>query len=184
MLHSVGSPLFDSIVSLLAKFKAFYSHLKLIAQEESLSSPNNLNSSSSQAFSQMKARNNTQQVALSRDDIEMVINKLGLGSYSEKTEKQSKRIEDDGDDDFLEVVSLLLKEKEASMDELNKAFSIFDSDGDGFIDAVELQYVMAMLGFEQGTKVEECEKMIRAYDENGDGKIEFREFKNMLEDAN
>ncbi|KAG0479120.1 hypothetical protein HPP92_013839 [Vanilla planifolia] len=81
----------------------------------------------------------------------------------------------------LEPAYRLLEEKEASLDELEKAFAVFDEDGDGEISVEELRRVLKRLGFEEEFGLEDCRRMIGAYDVDGDGQIGFTEFKTMLE---
>ena len=74
-----------------------------------------------------------------------------------------------------------LEEEEASLDELQRAFVVFDKNGDGFIAAEELSSVLTALGFSEGRKVEDSKSMIKAYDLDGDGKICLNEFIGMLQ---
>ncbi|CAN0910017.1 Probable calcium-binding protein CML46 [Linum grandiflorum] len=84
-----------------------------------------------------------------------------------------------GSDQILE----LFDEKEPSLEEVKEAFEVFDSNGDGFVDEVELQRVMVALGLKEGFGVERCREMIRVVDENGDGKVEFGEFVKLMENS-
>ncbi|XP_008797387.1 calmodulin-like protein 7 [Phoenix dactylifera] len=114
-------------------------------------------------------------------DVEMAMRKLGLWNSEEETGEEcggrckACRLMDEA--------YILLEEKEATLEELEEAFAVFDEDGDGFISDKELRSVMQKLGFEEGKELEDCKKMLRAYDEDGDGKINFKEFKKMLEFA-
>ncbi|XP_058108949.1 probable calcium-binding protein CML45 [Magnolia sinica] len=191
ILNFVGSMLFCGIINLLIKFKQFHNrflhtHIELVPREESLAIvPENLYSdsycSNKQILSKSRQTNGTQEVMLDGDDIEIVIRKLGMGSLGKEIQKQCKGKHVDCS--LVEAVSVLLEEKEASIDELDGAFAIFDENRDGFIDAAELQRVMAVLEFKEGMELENCKKMIGVFDENGDGRIDFGEFKNMLEDV-
>lgn len=58
--------------------------------------------------------------------------------------------------------------------EYKKAFSLFDKDGSGEIDADELGTVMKSLGVE--TTDEELEEMLALADADGSGEIDFNEF--------
>lgn len=78
-------------------------------------------------------------------------------------------------------VSGVMEEREASLEEVEEAFKVFDGNRDGFIDAEDLQRVLCRLGFEEGKEIEDCEKMIGAFDRNGDGKIGLEEFVMLLE---
>ncbi len=61
-----------------------------------------------------------------------------------------------------------------SQEELVKAFNVFDSDGNGYIDAKELRLAMTRLG-EKLTEAE-VDDMIKDADKNGDGKVDYKEF--------
>ncbi|KAJ3705766.1 hypothetical protein LUZ61_009471 [Rhynchospora tenuis] len=80
-----------------------------------------------------------------------------------------------------EEVSDLFEEKEPSLEEAKEAFSVFDSNSDGFIDASELQRVLSELGFKAEVGLDECQGMIEVHDENKDGRIDFNEFLKFLE---
>ncbi|KAM0953879.1 putative EF-hand domain-containing protein [Dioscorea sansibarensis] len=113
---------------------------------------------------------------VSNEDAKVVIGKLGLWTSSSSSSRRSK------DNKLLEGVYRLLEEKEASLRELEEAFTVFDEDGDGLMNQKDLFRVMNKLGFE-GLKLEECKKMIKVYDLDGDGCISFKEFRFMLECA-
>ena len=61
---------------------------------------------------------------------------------------------------------------------IREAFKVFDSDGNGFINASELRQVMMNLG--EKLSEEEVEMMIREADTNGDGLVNYEEFINMM----
>ena len=74
------------------------------------------------------------------------------------------------------------EEEEPSLGEVRAAFDVFDVNGDGFIDAGELQRVLCSLGLvEEGPEVENCQRMTSAFDENQDGLIDFCEFVKLME---
>eukprot|EP00658_Telonema_sp_P-2_P077520 TRINITY_DN702_c0_g1_i8.p1 TRINITY_DN702_c0_g1~~TRINITY_DN702_c0_g1_i8.p1 ORF type:complete len:167 (+),score=72.23 TRINITY_DN702_c0_g1_i8:210-710(+) len=62
--------------------------------------------------------------------------------------------------------------------DLSEAFSLFDTDGSGAIDASELCTAMAALGF--NPKKSEIDKMVREMDKDGDATIDLHEFMVML----
>lgn len=64
--------------------------------------------------------------------------------------------------------------------EMKEAFELFDTDGNGTIDAKELSNAMRALGFEM-TK-EELNQMIADVDRDGSGAIDFDEFVYMMTD--
>ncbi|XP_052195154.1 probable calcium-binding protein CML46 [Diospyros lotus] len=80
-------------------------------------------------------------------------------------------------------ISNLFEEKGPSMDEVKAAFDVFDENGDGFIEAKELQRVLCVLGFKEGLEVENCRRMIDAFDKDGDGRIDFGEFLKFMENT-
>ncbi|XP_044963493.1 calmodulin-like protein 3 [Hordeum vulgare subsp. vulgare] len=108
---------------------------------------------------------------LTSGDIEIVTARLGLTRFSYQG------------CEGLGVVEELMDGKQASQDELEEAFCIFDRDEDGFICTGELWNVMRRLGWKEGAMYEDCVRMIRAFDEDGDGKISFLEFRRMMENA-
>lgn len=114
------------------------------------------------------------ELELSREDLEMVMQKMGI---SEETKRGKQIKEKIAFDDVLDI----FEEKEPSLEEAREAFSVFDRDSDGFIDASELQRVLSELGFKAEVGLDECQGMIEAYDENKDGRIDFNEFLKFLE---
>ncbi|XP_010244597.1 PREDICTED: calcium-binding protein CML42-like [Nelumbo nucifera] len=67
--------------------------------------------------------------------------------------------------------------------DLTEAFKVFDVDGDGFISAMELQVVLAKLGFSEGSEIGRVEQMIFSVDRNQDGRVDFYEFKDMMQNV-
>lgn len=112
--------------------------------------------------------------SLSREDAEVVMERMGLSCT---------RGEQEGGGIGHGEISRLFEEKEPSLEEVREAFDVFDVNGDGFIEAEELQRVLRGLGMEEGKEVEDCGRMIRAFDENGDGRIDFREFVKLMENC-
>ncbi|KAJ0436814.1 putative EF-hand domain-containing protein [Helianthus annuus] len=80
-----------------------------------------------------------------------------------------------------DMVDLFI-EDEPSLDEVKEAFSVFDKNGDGYIDANELQNVLFEMGFLQISE-SDCRTMIVGYSAQNDGKINFQEFLKVVEDA-
>ena len=66
-------------------------------------------------------------------------------------------------------------------DELLEAFRVFDQDGDGFISAEELRYLMCNLG--EKLSQEEVNEMIAEADTDGDGQVDYREFVAMMKSS-
>ncbi|KAJ6697644.1 EF-HAND CALCIUM-BINDING DOMAIN CONTAINING PROTEIN [Salix purpurea] len=63
---------------------------------------------------------------------------------------------------------------------LQEAFKIFDENGNGYIEAVELKRVLQCLGLDKGWGMEQIQKMLRAADLNFDGMVDFNEFELMM----
>lgn len=61
--------------------------------------------------------------------------------------------------------------------DLEKAFKVFDLDGNGFITSQELECVLKRLGLWDG---KDCSSMICFYDTDLDGMLDFQEFKKMM----
>ncbi|KAL2241865.1 UNVERIFIED_CONTAM: putative calcium-binding protein CML44 [Sesamum indicum] len=64
--------------------------------------------------------------------------------------------------------------------DLQKAFRVFDLDGDGFITSEELQIALSRLGLWDEHSGQDCRHMIDVYDANSDGLLDFEEFKDMM----
>ncbi|KAF9663742.1 hypothetical protein SADUNF_Sadunf17G0083700 [Salix dunnii] len=110
-----------------------------------------------------------------REDVEMVMENLGLFCSSESEELTEWMGSDE--------ISQLFDEKEPSLEELKEAFNVFDHNSDGFVDASELQRVFYQLGLKEGLDLGKCRKIIRTFDENGDGRIDFNEFVKFMENS-
>lgn len=110
---------------------------------------------------------------IERDEVKMVMEKLGIFCSSESEELEEKY--------GSKELSELFEEQEPSLKEVKMAFDVFDENKDGFIDAKELQRVLCILGLKEVSEVENCQKMIRNFDENHDGRIDFIEFVKIME---
>ncbi|OAY85771.1 putative calcium-binding protein [Ananas comosus] len=111
---------------------------------------------------------------LTYDDVTMVMRRLGVLGWSEKLEvcrSESKCRECS----LVEEARVLMDEKEASLEELEEAFYVFDRNEDGFISPTELWSVMRRLGLQEGSRYKDCERMVGAFDGDGDGRISFPE---------
>ncbi|XP_038886166.1 calmodulin-like protein 2 [Benincasa hispida] len=108
-----------------------------------------------------------------------VVEKLGLiQSEEEKARFELATAAEGGDEVAVEEV---IGEEEGKRNELlYEAFKIFDVDGDGFIDTVELKRVLDCLGLDKGWGIREIEKMVSVVDVNLDGKVDFSEFELMM----
>ena len=59
---------------------------------------------------------------------------------------------------------------------IQSLFNAFDSDGDGYIEAGEVQSFYTNLGFRRAIPSRTLEDMVKAVDANGDGKLSYDEF--------
>merc|ERR1712046_539412 len=65
-----------------------------------------------------------------------------------------------------------------SEEEIKEAFKVFDKDGNGFINAAELRYVMTNLG--EKLSDEEVDEMVNETDVDGDGQVNYEEFVKLM----
>lgn len=111
---------------------------------------------------------------------------LSLGEHLTDEELQGMIDEADldgnGTVDFAEFLSLIASQKKAQRqaeeDELLRAFRSCDTDGDGYLSAMEVRLMMKKIG--EKITLEEAEDMIKEADENNDGMVDFREFVNVM----
>lgn len=123
---------------------------------------------------------------IKKENARRVVEKLGL-TYSSEEDKSSFELPGDQDgvgleDDEVPVEEVLggLEDMSKRNELLHEAFKIFDEDGNGFIEAVELKRVLDCLGLDCGWDMGEIEKMVKAVDLNFDGKVDFGEFELMM----
>lgn len=112
-----------------------------------------------------------------------VVEKLGLIQGEEEKARFDLPPGEGGDEVAVEEVIGEMAEEAAAGKQselLREAFKIFDVDGDGFIDTVELKRVLQCLGLDKGWGIREIEKMVRVVDVNLDGKVDFGEFQLMM----
>nr|WCF55760.1 calmodulin [Gastrodia elata] len=115
---------------------------------------------------------------IKREELELVLENIGLAALG-RDEADEVRLKDFVD---AEELAAMFEEKEPSLEEVKEAFSVFDENGDGHVDAGELQRVLRKLGFE-GLGLDSCLSMIEAHDLNGDGVIDFAEFVKFMESS-
>ncbi|XP_078159573.1 putative calcium-binding protein CML46 [Carex rostrata] len=117
-----------------------------------------------------------QDIGIMRREVGFVMTDIGISALSQE-----------GDEirDFMnhEEFSTLFDQTEPGLHEVEEAFSVFDQNRDGFIDAKELQTVLINLGLREGTNVDACQSMIDKYDRNRKGKIDQTDFFKLVESA-
>lgn len=122
---------------------------------------------------------------IKRENARRVVEKLGL-LYGSEEEKPSSGFELSGhgslEEDEVPVEEVLTGFEDMSKrsELLREAFKIFDEDGDGYIDAMELKRVLDCLGLDKGWDMNTIEKMVKVVDLNFDGKVDFGEFELMM----
>nr|KAJ0216667.1 hypothetical protein LSAT_V11C300138620 [Lactuca sativa] len=109
--------------------------------------------------------------SLRRDEVEMVMNNLGIFNLGDKIPERLS-----SNDAFN-----IFEEENPNLDEVKGAFDVFDENKDGFIDARELQRVLYAMGLKDRAQMDDCKKMIRVFDVNDDGRIDFDEFVKFME---
>ncbi|PKA47096.1 putative calcium-binding protein CML30 [Apostasia shenzhenica] len=119
-------------------------------------------------------RAEAEMLTVSREDVELVMEKMGLREVGDG-ENMKEYLNS-------EEISAIFEE-EPSLEEVKAAFSVFDENGDGFVDAGELQRVLCKLGFAERMALDSCEEMISLHDGNGDGMIDFGEFVKFMESS-
>ncbi|KAJ4764704.1 Calcium-binding EF hand family protein [Rhynchospora pubera] len=113
------------------------------------------------------------EVILNRDEVMLAMERI-----CQNTTKGGDQIENCmGYEDF----SGLFQESEPSLDEVKEAFSVFDQNRDGLVDARDLQRVLNNLGVRYGANLEACERMIEQHDRNKDGNVDLADFSRLLE---
>ncbi|KAF2311313.1 hypothetical protein GH714_021687 [Hevea brasiliensis] len=93
---------------------------------------------------------------LSIGEVAMVMGQLGT-CYDPEGDKLQDRMNSND-------ITALFEEQEPCLQEVREAFSMFDKNNDGFIDAKELRRVLSTLCIAQVSEAD-CVRMIRAYDD-------------------
>ena len=79
---------------------------------------------------------------------------------------------------FVKCLCSFIHSSVAHFQELRQAFSLFDKNNDGYIDAKELVHCTTTLG--QTLSPEEVKAFLEEADLNGDGKLDYVEFAKMM----
>ncbi|XP_061339303.1 calmodulin-like protein 2 [Gastrolobium bilobum] len=121
---------------------------------------------------------------IKKESARHVVEKLGLMHCSEKDKPSVFELHGEGglQEDEVPVEEMLgeLEDMSKRSELLREAFKIFDEDGDGYIDAMELKRVLDCLGLGKGWDMSTIEKMVKVVDLNFDGKVDFGEFELMM----
>merc|ERR1719384_651601 len=120
---------------------------------------------------------------LNEDELKLLLLDMGFAAVKAKEEAKEMLLaadeNNDGQVDFEEFKQVWHRKLLSQHDQyIHRVFAVFDDNGDGYIDAKELQGGL-------GDDFKEIQQMISEVDENGDGKLSFEEFqKAMQEDTN
>ena len=120
-------------------------------------------------------RNEYDEVDTMQSDAEAAMRKIGF-SFDQEQSLALKAIRS-------ECISTIFVDDEPSLQEVKMAFSLFDENNDGYIEASDLQRVLQNLGLGEAVALSECEKMVARYDTNEDMSLDIMEFSNVLEDS-
>lgn len=97
----------------------------------------------------------------------------------EEVEIVVESLYNDGELGFDDFVNLMESEKEdEKIEDLKKAFRMYEMDGTNCITPKSLNRMLSRLG--ESRSVDECVGMISQFDLNGDGVLNFDEFKAMM----
>ncbi|KAI3928211.1 hypothetical protein MKW98_023812 [Papaver atlanticum] len=109
-----------------------------------------------------------------------ILSTLGYEATSEELEVMVKEVDSDGDGfiDLNEFLELNKIDSEKQVKDIEEAFAIVDTNGDGSISPSELQKLLKTLGDE--SSISDCKKIIKNFDCDGDGLISLDEFKKMM----
>lgn len=123
--------------------------------------------------------------AIDLRELGTIMRSFGANPSEQDLQDIMARVDEDGSGtmEFSEFVMLMAREMPNSMlaahvAELQEAFTLFDLDGSGAIDLVELGTVMRSLG--SNPSQEELQSIVSRVDEDGSGNIEFPEFVLMM----
>lgn len=119
---------------------------------------------------------------IKKKNARQVVEKLGLmyGHEEEGEEEEEKSAALMDDEMPVEEVLSGLEKGSERQHLLHEAFKIFDEDGNGYIEAVELKRVLQCLGLDKGWDMNDIEKMLKVVDLNLDGRVDFSEFELMM----
>ncbi|KAL4237345.1 Calmodulin-3 [Mactra antiquata] len=109
-----------------------------------------------------------------------VMRSLGQNPTEAELKDMISEVDADGSGtiDFTEFLTMMADKIARPDEDLRESFAVFDRDGNGFISAAELRYVMTNLG--EKLTDEEVDEMIREADMDGDGQINYEEFAEMM----
>eukprot|EP01083_Nonionella_stella_P125891 380847_1 len=119
---------------------------------------------------------------ITHKELKKIMQGLGQNPTEVEIDELVKEIDADGDGtiDFDEFLAMLTRKANTNetVDDLEKAFKIFDKGGRGKIGRSELREVM--LGLGEDLTDEQLDIMIKEIDSDGDGFVTLEDFKNVM----
>ncbi|PAA48420.1 hypothetical protein BOX15_Mlig007720g2, partial [Macrostomum lignano] len=119
---------------------------------------------------------------ISRSELGHVMKTFGYRVSEQQLDAMLQFVDSDGDGliDFPEFMTVICRNMASGrcMDDLRRAFAIFDRDSSGRVGPQELSEFMSSLGLTGGYG--EAQGIIRDCDTDGDGEIDFQEFLRIL----
>ncbi|KEH35999.1 EF hand calcium-binding family protein [Medicago truncatula] len=116
---------------------------------------------------------------IKKENARQVVEKLGLIYGSDHNENKAFQ-DDDEEEVVVEEVLGELEDMSKRSELLLEAFKIFDEDGDGYIDAMELKRVLDCLGLDKGWDMNTIERMVKVVVLSLCGKVDSGEFELMM----
>ncbi|KAL8224530.1 hypothetical protein R6Q57_020005 [Mikania cordata] len=96
----------------------------------------------------------------------------------EEVQVAIESVQNHGQLGFEDFVSLMESEEDEKLEDLKKAFRLYEMDGTDCITPMSLNRMLSRLG--ESTSVDDCVGMIHRFDLNGDGVLNFDEFRAMM----
>jgi len=134
------------------------------------------------AFDQFDTNNDE---VISPSELKMILKQLQINVSDKQLDEMIKQVDTNQNDkiewsEFYTYMRSTVERKE-SIETIRASFKEFDLDGDGFVDASELQSKLSEL---QGQTIpeEEIRAIIASVDTNNDGKIDIEEFIKLMQE--
>ncbi|CAF1319238.1 unnamed protein product [Rotaria sordida] len=115
---------------------------------------------------------------ISKSELKRVLQALNIQANDNEVQQLLSQMDRDhsGEIDYKEFKSVMSVSffKKYSKQELQTAFKKLDADGNGYITANELNYILSRMG--RNLSRNDIDSIVKSIDSSGDGKISFNEF--------